>query len=325
MFSLKAKGDNGNRFQNLNFQKDDRSGSRMATRRELYAENQLLKFIWAHNRLVDKEVLVQLNIGDETAIRNALEQIHTRSLDSSGIKKSADKGYTPKSFSEILVNSRVREEHTAPLVREKGEGEWTKVTYKKRTPVRNVPRSPIATIFLHNIPDGATGTEIWSLFKGCGNILDIILPKKRDKLGKRFGFVKTMDEKEAGAIICNAKQDKRLGSKISMTINGKKENSPSHKQPVSERVFKNQGDDVPVKTTTKIGDSNSQFEEVLFGKRMFEFTEMEVDFEVEKALLDSKVGITWFEEEVSVLKERLRDMGLGGGGTKLWDYPKESS
>ncbi|KAL1832841.1 hypothetical protein ACET3Z_002492 [Daucus carota] len=305
-------GDNGNQFQNLNFQKDDRRGSRRVSRRESYADNQLLKFIWAHNRLVDKEVLVQLNIGDETAIRSALEQIHTRSLNGLGVGKITSKGYTPKSYSEVLVNSKAREDHTDSLVGETNEGEWTKVSYKKRTPVRNVLRSPIATIFLHSIPDGATGAEIWNLFKGCGNILDIILPKKRDRLGKRFGFVKTTDDKEAGAIICNAKQDKRLGSKISMTINGKKENSPSHKQPASERAFKSQGVEVPVKATTNKGDSNTQLKEVPFGKRMFEFTEVEVDFEVEKALLDSKVGITWFEEEVSVLKERFRDMGLGG-------------
>lgn len=117
--------------------------------------------------------------------------------------------------------------------------------------------------------------------------MDIILPKKRDRLGKRYGFVKTMDEREAGAIICNAKQDKRLGGKISMTINGKNENFSSHKKPTSEQVMKKKSNDFPVKATTNTRGNSKQSEEASFGKRMF-------------------------EEEVSVLKERFRDMGLGG-------------
>ena len=160
MFSLKTRGDNGNQFQNLNYREDDRSRSCRVSRRESYADAELLKFIWAQNRLVDKEVLVQLNIGNKAAIRDALEQIHTRSLDSLDNRNSAGKGYPPKSFNEVLLSPKVIQEPTVSLDGENGEGEWTKVTYKKRSPVRNEYRSSSAAIFLHNIPDGATGTEI---------------------------------------------------------------------------------------------------------------------------------------------------------------------
>ncbi|KAL8131293.1 hypothetical protein AgCh_007282 [Apium graveolens] len=67
----------------------------------------------------------------------------------------------------------------------------------------------------------AKAWEIWDCFKRTGKVLDIILPRKRDKKGKRFGFVKTISELEAGTIILNAKENRGLGSKIKMSLNGK--------------------------------------------------------------------------------------------------------
>lgn len=31
--------------------------------------------------------------------------------------------------------------------------------------------------------------ELWKLFENCGRIIDVILPKKKDKFGNRYGFV----------------------------------------------------------------------------------------------------------------------------------------
>ena len=38
---------------------------------------------------------------------------------------------------------------------------------------------------------------------------------------------------------------------------------------------------------------------------------MEIDEEVEHALLGSKIGYSWFEEDVQNIKNRFRAMGLG--------------
>lgn len=47
--------------------------------------------------------------------------------------------------------------------------------------------------------------------------------RKRDKKNKRFGFIKTILEEEAGFIILNAKGKGGIGAKIKMTINGNKQ------------------------------------------------------------------------------------------------------
>ncbi|WOG83203.1 hypothetical protein DCAR_0102377 [Daucus carota subsp. sativus] len=98
--------------------------------------------------------------------------------------------------------------------------EWKQVTYKKKVSQNGEKKKQSeVTIFLHGIPNDAEGKDIWNLFQNCGKILDIILPRKRDKIGKRFGFIKTTSEREAGVIINNAKMDKELGRVIRMSIN----------------------------------------------------------------------------------------------------------
>lgn len=42
---------------------------------------------------------------------------------------------------------------------------------------------------------------------------------------------------------------------------------------------------------------------------MFEYTEAEVEEEVEKWLLDSKIGFTWMYERASSLQSKLNDVG----------------
>ena len=46
-------------------------------------------------------------------------------------------------------------------------------------------------------------------------------------------------------------------------------------------------------------------------KKLFEFTEIEVDEEVELALLDCKISYSWFEENARELRGKLNDIGLG--------------
>ncbi|KAL1826323.1 hypothetical protein ACET3Z_004735 [Daucus carota] len=48
-----------------------------------------------------------------------------------------------------------------------------------------------------------------------------------------------------------------------------------------------------------------------FGKKMFEFIEVEIDEEVEEALMECNIGYTWFEMEVNKLQEIFQDMNLG--------------
>lgn len=188
--------------QRLAGDRNSQSGRDWAT-----VDKRLLNFIWAHNDLVDKDILERLNVKEEAAVHEALEQIHYRSLGSTGNTYNNGLG-SGKKYSEAVMGFG---ERNPP---------WQQVSHKKTRKTGGRSKlEQIVTIFLHNIPDEATGRDIWKLFGSCGKIIDIILPRKRDRNGKRYGFVKTTTELEAGAIINNAKMEKKLGSRISMSLN----------------------------------------------------------------------------------------------------------
>lgn len=52
-------------------------------------------------------------------------------------------------------------------------------------------------VFIYNLPWKATIKEIWSFFKPKNTFEDIILPKKDDKFGKRYGFLIPDNSKDA--------------------------------------------------------------------------------------------------------------------------------
>lgn len=265
-------------------------------------------FIWAHNHWLEKRVLERLNIGDGTVIQEALSQIHTRSLEANPFRGT-------KTFSEVVMDSKKGQDtgmDTEDPLDQSGpkETEWQQVSYKKKQ--MNKPRQAEkekVSIFLHNISESTTSSQIWSLFKPCGHIIDIILPKRRDVKGKRYGFVHTISELEAGAIINNAKMDRSLGGRISMTING------------SIRQHRKEQKNVRMDKSTKYGVNMSNNKEPKdkpikevkdddFGKKMFEFTELEIDEEVEEALMECRIGFSWFDESAATMQEKLNDTGL---------------
>lgn len=115
---------------------------------------------------------------------------------------------------------------------------------------------------------------------------------------------------EAGAIINNVKMCKGLGKRLVMSINesakirfnqNQYQDIPQHDQNQSSRNGQTHG---------KAEKKDPPEENQDFGRRLFEFTEMEVDIEVEEALKKCKVGYTWFDESTEVLQGKLNDMGL---------------
>ncbi|KAK1361501.1 hypothetical protein POM88_045975 [Heracleum sosnowskyi] len=127
-----------------------------------------------------------------------------------------------------LYIDAVKEDPQKDDVKSDGLGKWELVQRKRSN--KRVFSEEHNTIFLYNIPDNATTQEVWSMFKGCGQIDDIVLPRKRDKRNNRYGFVKTRSEREAGVIISNVKEKGGLSAKIKMMINGKKESSKEKTQ-----------------------------------------------------------------------------------------------
>ena len=323
MDSLKARGGKNPHFHNLNFDRNQSVGHR--TTKVDYrgssnaSEKHLNNFIWAHNHLVDTEILEKLNVGDKAAMEIALEQIHFRSLEMHKAYMGRNSKENTRSFKEILKDQgTVEYENEGNL-----NSGWTQVSYKRKKKIYEARSdSQVATIFLYGIPEDAKGRDIWSVYKECGRIIDIVLPKKRDKRGKRFGFVKTTDEKEAGAIINNAKMDRKLGSKIRMSINDPlsgiqqkarssfKKDSEKMDPKIPNKPLPDEQKTPKVDTSSRKAEEKVSKEKLEFSKKLFEFTEVEVDEDVEKALMESKIGYTWFEEDVKSMQERFRAMGL---------------
>jgi RNA recognition motif-containing protein len=52
------------------------------------------------------------------------------------------------------------------------------------------------SFFVTNFPEEVVWGDLWKLFTKYGSVSDVFIPKKVDKWGRRFGFVKFKDVKE---------------------------------------------------------------------------------------------------------------------------------
>lgn len=104
---------------------------------------------------------------------------------------------TNKIYSQVIENLSTWD---------KKDAEWKVVSYKKKSTFMKPSQG--CTIFVSKIPDQASARDLWEFFKQGGDIKDISLPRKRDKMNNRIGFVKTNSELEAGRIISILKQFK---------------------------------------------------------------------------------------------------------------------
>lgn len=270
-------------FQNLNFEKVDDG------------DCDLRRFIQANGQ-VDKDILDNLSGGDKDSINVALNQIHWRSLRKSGIFVEAcfeEKQYggAKKSYAQVV----------ASLHKETNEESgWVAVGNRRGSSKENANK--VCTIFVSRIPDESSARDIWEFFKLGGDIKDIILPKKRDKWNKRFGFVITKSELEAGAIISNLKQHRGLGRILRMTINDPdKRTSKSFPNPPRSSHMKNKQS--PIKLVENIVKP-------VIPDNIFEYTESEVDEDMEDSFMNSYVCYTDRKVDAVELRNLLISKGL---------------
>jgi RNA recognition motif-containing protein len=52
------------------------------------------------------------------------------------------------------------------------------------------------SFFVTNFPEDLVWGDLWKLFAKFGSVCDVFIPKKVDKWGRRFGFVKFKEVKE---------------------------------------------------------------------------------------------------------------------------------
>ncbi|GJY78645.1 RNA-directed DNA polymerase, eukaryota [Tanacetum coccineum] len=59
------------------------------------------------------------------------------------------------------------------------------------------------SIFVTNFPDQTNAKELWRLCNQYGNVIDVFIPNKRSKVGKRFGFVRFIKISDVDRLVNN--------------------------------------------------------------------------------------------------------------------------
>ncbi|GLU09811.1 hypothetical protein SLE2022_266510 [Rubroshorea leprosula] len=86
------------------------------------------------------------------------------------------------------MSTRVRERDVATKADSGFQGQQG---YRRRIlGFSNQLSGQVWTFFFYNFPEMLTEKNLWYRFQRCGKVVDVFVPKKRDKWGKRFGFVR---------------------------------------------------------------------------------------------------------------------------------------
>lgn len=105
-------------------------------------------------------------------------QIHCKSLKGK-VSEEYEDALGARSYVEVLIG---RESVKAQEnLDEDSRENWKVVTYKKKKD-KSDENSQLATIFVAKIPQNASAREVWNFFKEGGEVLDIIMSKKKRQL-----------------------------------------------------------------------------------------------------------------------------------------------
>lgn len=149
-----------------------------------------MKFIFSQASLVDAETMQGVIYNKDNDISKALHQIHEKSLRQIPLRKkwnapSSVSFYKSKSYKEIHQNPTTTlsetERITTSQLHQKSQQEW--FNSKK--------------IFFTNLPEEVQVKEVWKKCKQYADIKHILFPRKKDRFGKRFGFIITKNNLEA--------------------------------------------------------------------------------------------------------------------------------
>ncbi|KAK1391545.1 hypothetical protein POM88_010601 [Heracleum sosnowskyi] len=183
-------------------------------------KNLLGNFILNKRELVHPNVIKMVQADENEGIRMTLNQIHYGTLRTSRQTKEIKKG---------RMGCRQEEGHPKGS-REKGKPRkgYDNVKFKKsfadilkdnkhpgQTQQKIASRfsesahNSTDTLFFSDFEEGAKVVNIWKVLKRIGRVRDIILPRKKDRYNKRFGFIKPM-------VMSCAKSFMRLSNKISI-------------------------------------------------------------------------------------------------------------
>ncbi|PWA88616.1 nucleotide-binding alpha-beta plait domain-containing protein [Artemisia annua] len=70
-----------------------------------------------------------------------------------------------------------------------------------RNPIPANIQARLTKLFVNNLPDRCSGADLAAVLRGMGTIFDIYIARKRNKEGKRFGFVSFLDVKDSKELL----------------------------------------------------------------------------------------------------------------------------
>ncbi|KAK2389417.1 putative serine/arginine-rich splicing factor protein [Trifolium repens] len=126
---------------------------------------------------------------------------------------------------------REKEEREA-LPRASGAIRLTEFDPERKDGFVNRLNKETTSFFFTNFPEEAQVIELWSLFAKHGRVGEVYVPKKRDRRGNRFGFVKFKDVKSIDAL-CDRLEDVWLGSfkvKVNLARFGRDRKEVTHQR-----------------------------------------------------------------------------------------------
>lgn len=80
-------------------------------------------------------------------------------------------------------------------------GGWQVVENRRNRKQKGGTEKEQVTFYFRNFPDHCSEEDLRRNFEPVGRVEDIFLPEKRDKMGKRFGFVRFRQIEEPGRIL----------------------------------------------------------------------------------------------------------------------------
>ncbi|KAK9067565.1 hypothetical protein SSX86_011676 [Deinandra increscens subsp. villosa] len=145
-----------------------------------------------------------------------------------------------------------------------------------RNPIPETVQRRITKLFVTNLPDGCSGTDLAAQVRSFGQIYDLYIARKRDKGGNRFGFISMLDVKDKGDLLKSLRNIRMGEYKLWFSIakfvledgeiNTRRETTRNHK---SSNVFNSrmEGPRAVPKSTAFVAENRS-FKDSLVGKKI---------------------------------------------------------
>lgn len=152
-----------------------------------YQLQEARKFISSLSYLVEPTVFKDAMKGSDKALSLALGQIHHKTLPNLPPKPPL------KTYKEALQSpvKKLPEKEMPP----------PKFAPTKMAAANTSATSGKVSIFFTGFDETIHARELWQMFKKAGTVKDIILPRRKDRFGNKFGFVIASNFQEAEKII----------------------------------------------------------------------------------------------------------------------------